>query len=212
MDDRRSIVDAEALKQGELLFRQECKFVAGAASPDRIPPPTLGEIAFAGRSNVGKSSLINAITGRKALARSSNTPGRTQQINFFDLGGRMLLVDLPGYGYAAASKEKVFAWNEMIRDYLRSRQTLKRVCVLIDSRHGIKAVDQDAMEMLDSARVPYVVVLTKADKLKPAELEAMIIRVEEELIAHPSALPHVYPTSSDKKEGIAALRGLLTLR
>ena len=196
-------------KGGEKLFRHECKFVAGAASPDRIPPPTLGEIAFAGRSNVGKSTLINAITGRKALARSSNTPGRTQQINFFDLGGLMYLVDLPGYGYAAASKEKVHAWNDMIRGYLRGRQTLKRVCVLIDSRHGFKDVDRQTMEMLDNARVPYVIVLTKADKLKAPELATVTAQIEDELKSHPCALPTAYATSADKKEGIAALRNLL---
>lgn len=205
-------INAATLKKGEQLFSCECNFVAGAATPDRIPPPTLGEIAFAGRSNVGKSSLINAITGRKALARSSNTPGRTQQINFFDLGGQMYLVDLPGYGYAAASKEKILAWNDMIRSYLRGRLTLKRVCVLIDGRHGIKAVDQDAMEMLDSARVPYVIVLTKSDKLKPPELEAMVARIEEELKSHPAAFGKVFATSSDKKTGIPELRALLAVR
>jgi len=205
-------VDAEALKRGEILFRQECKFVAGAATPDRIPPPTLGEIAFAGRSNVGKSSLINAMTGRKGLARSSNTPGRTQQINFFDLGGLMYLVDLPGYGYAAASKEKIHAWNEMIRNYLRGRQTLKRVCVLIDSRHGIKAIDQDTMEMMDQSKVPYVIVLTKSDKIKPEELADLQARIEEELKTHPSACPRVYATSSDKKTGIPELRAFLATK
>jgi GTP-binding protein len=204
-----SPIDAEALKRGETLFRQECKFVAGAATPDRIPPPTLGEIAFAGRSNVGKSSLINAMTGRKGLARSSNTPGRTQQINFFDLGGLMYLVDLPGYGYAAASKEKIHAWNEMIRNYLRGRQTLKRVCVLIDSRHGIKAIDQDTMEMMDQSNVPYIIVLTKSDKIKPQELADLQERIEEELKSHPAACPTVYATSSDKKTGIPELRAFL---
>jgi len=201
--------EVAALKHGEALFRRECSFVAGAATPDRIPPPTIGEIAFAGRSNVGKSSLINALTGRKALARSSNTPGRTQQINFFDLGGLMYLVDLPGYGYAAASKEKIHAWNDMIRGYLRARQTLKRVCVLIDSRHGIKAIDQDTMEMLDRSNVPYVIVLTKADKLKPKELADMLARIEKELKTHPAAHPRVYATSSDKKDGIRELQALL---
>lgn len=204
--------DKAALKQGEVLFRHECAFVAGADKPDRIPPPTLGEIAFAGRSNVGKSSLINAMTNRKGLARSSNTPGRTQQINFFDLGGLLYLVDLPGYGYASASKEKIHAWNDMIRGYLRGRQTLKRVCVLIDSRHGIKAIDQDTMEMLDQANVPYVIVLTKADKLKPEELPEMISKIEDELKTHPAACPKVYATSSDKKEGIPELRAFLAAR
>jgi len=205
-------IDAAALKQGEVLFRQECNFVAGAATPDRIPPPTLGEIAFAGRSNVGKSSLINAMTGRKGLARSSNTPGRTQQINFFDLGGMMYLVDLPGYGYASASKEKIHAWNEMIRGYLRGRLTLKRVCVLIDSRHGIKAIDQDTMEMLDQSNVPYVIVLTKSDKIKPQELADLQARIEEELKTHPAACRKVYATSADKKTGIPELRAFLAAK
>lgn len=209
MNNSGPTTQAGIIRQADALFRNECKFVAGAATPDMIPPPTLSEIAFAGRSNVGKSSLINAVTGRKALARASNTPGRTQQINFFDLGGLMYLVDLPGYGYAAAAKEKVHAWNDMIRNYLRTRQTLKRVCILVDSRHGIKAVDQDTMEMLDQARVPYVIVLTKADKIKQAELEDLIARIEEELKTHPSALPKVYPTSADKKHGIPELRALL---
>ena len=192
-----------------MLFRQECRFVAGAASTDRIPPPALGEIAFAGRSNVGKSTLLNALTGRKALARASTTPGRTQQINFYDLGGLMLLVDLPGYGYAAASKEKVHAWNDMVRGYLRGRPTLKRVCVLIDSRHCLKDIDLETMGMLDAVRVPYVVVLTKADKLKAPELAAVLAQVEEELKSHPVAVPKPYPTSADKKQGIAELRAFL---
>lgn len=202
-------MDNSSFKKGETLFLNECKFVAGAASPDRIPPPTLGEIAFAGRSNVGKSTLINALTGRKALARSSNTPGRTQQINFFDLGGILYLVDLPGYGYAAASKEKIHAWNAMIRDYLRGRQTLKRVCVLIDSRHGFKDIDRETLKMLDTARVPYTIVLTKADKLKAPELAEVTARIADELKSRPSALPEIYATSADKKQGIAELRALL---
>lgn len=203
------MADAEAITRGEQLFRREGRFVAGADTPDRIPPPTIGEIAFAGRSNVGKSSLINALVDHKGLARSSNTPGRTQQINFFDIGGRFLLVDLPGYGYAAAMKTKVEAWNDMVSAYLRGRQTLKRVCVLIDARHGIKAVDQDAMEMLDAVAVPYVIVLTKADKVKPTDLPPLIARIEEELKDHPSALPTVFTTSSDKKAGIPELRAFL---
>ncbi len=202
-------MDEAALKQGEILFSRECNFVAGAASTDRIPPPTLGEIAFAGRSNVGKSTLINALTGRKALARSSSTPGRTQQINFFDLGGKMQLVDLPGYGYAAASKEKVHAWNDMVCGYLRGRPTLKRVCVLVDSRHGLKDIDLETMAMLDRANVPYVIVLTKADKLKAPELAEVLAGVEGELKSHPAAVPQAYPTSVDKKQGIAELRAFL---
>ncbi|MFH1158265.1 MAG: ribosome biogenesis GTP-binding protein YihA/YsxC [Pseudomonadota bacterium] len=203
------VADEAALKRGEVLFRQECRFVAGAATPDRIPPPTFGEIAFAGRSNVGKSSLLNALTGRRALARSSRTPGRTQQINFFDLGGLMYLVDLPGYGYAAASKEKIFSWNDMVCGYLRGRQTLKRVCLLIDSRHGCKESDRDAMEMFDRTHVPYVVVLTKADKITAAELQETKTQIEDSLKFCITAFPEVFATSSDNKDGIAELRAFL---
>lgn len=201
--------DDTAIKQGELLFRRECNFATAASIDSSLPEPTVSEVAFAGRSNVGKSSLINALTGRNGLARASNTPGRTQQINFFDLGGVIYLVDLPGYGYAAASKEKVHAWNEMVRSYLRTRQTLKRACLLIDSRHGLKDIDLETMGMLDKANVPYVIVMTKADKLKAPELAATLAAVEDELKKHPCALPHVYATSADKKLGIAELRAFL---
>jgi len=203
-------IDEAALKNGEKMFRQECRFVAGAAELEAIPASDLPEVAFAGRSNVGKSSLINAITGRKGLARASNTPGRTQQINFFELAGRLLLVDLPGYGYARASKTKIQAWNNLIRAYLRGRRNLKRVCVLIDARHGIMAVDQVTMEKLDEEGVPYVVVLTKSDKTKPAELAATVSRIEEELQrSHVAAYPKVYTTSSSSSAGIPELRAIL---
>ncbi len=203
-------IDAAALQKGEKLFRQECRFVAGADNIEALPTTLLPEVAFAGRSNVGKSSLINAVTGRKGLARSSNTPGRTQQINFFELGDQLLLVDLPGYGYASASKVKISAWNALIRAYLRGRRNLKRVCVLIDSRHGIMAADQVTLEKLDEAGVPYVVILTKSDKVKPAELEAVTTRVEEELHrSHVAAYPVVYSTSSSGGAGIAELRAIL---
>lgn len=205
-------IDDAALKQGEWLFRQECRFVAGAQGLDRLPDTTMPEIAFAGRSNVGKSSIINALTGRKGLARASNTPGRTQQINFFELADAMRLVDLPGYGYAKASKVKIHAWNELIDRYLDQRRNLKRVCVLVDGRHGIMAADQVAMEKLDYAGVPYVVFLTKADKVKPAELAATMAHVEEELVLrHVGAYPKVYATSASTGEGLSAMRAILAL-
>lgn len=205
------VIDEAALQRGEKMFKQDCRFVAGAQSIDALPPPDLPEVAFAGRSNVGKSSLINAITGRKGLARASNTPGRTQQINFFQLGSDMHLADLPGYGYAVASKTKIAHWNDMIRAYLRARPSLQRVCVLIDSRHGIMAVDQDALEMLDAARTPYVVVLTKTDKIKPAEAQGMALRIEDELKSYKCAFPKVYATSVSSKAGIAELRAILSM-
>ena len=204
--------DEEALKQGESLFRQKCCFVAGAATPDRIPPPTIGEIAFAGRSNVGKSSLINVLTNRKALARSSRTPGRTQQINFFDLGGVMYLVDLPGYGYASSSKKKITAWNNMVQEYLRKRQTLKRVCVLIDSRRGCKEIDHDVINMLDRSHIPYTIILTKADKVPTSELQETKTKIEENLKDSITAFPEVFATSSSTKNGIAELRAFLSGR
>jgi GTP-binding protein len=194
---------------GEKLFRKECGFATAASADSFLPPPAMGEIAFAGRSNVGKSSLINALTFRKGLARASNTPGRTQQINFFDLGGAVMLVDLPGYGYAKASKVKIHAWNDLVTGYLRGRPTLKRVCVLIDARHGLKDIDLETMAMLDAANVPYALVLTKCDKPKATELAETIAAVEAELKAHPMALPRAFPTSADKKTGLAELRNFI---
>ncbi|WP_029011060.1 ribosome biogenesis GTP-binding protein YihA/YsxC [Azospirillum halopraeferens] len=197
------------IEAGRLLFARPCDFVWGAATLDQIPDASLPEVAFAGRSNVGKSSLINALTGRKTLARTSNTPGRTQQLNFFDLGGRLRLVDMPGYGYAKESKEKVEAWTDMVRRFLKGRVTLRRACVLIDSRHGLKPNDHEIMTMLDQAAVPYQVVLTKADKVKPAELDAVRARTAADLKKHPAAFPEVHVTSSEKGEGIPELRAAL---
>ena len=205
------VIDKDTLQKGDWLFKQECQFIAGAADRSMLPELELPEVAFAGRSNVGKSSLINALTNRKGLARASNTPGRTQQINFFDLAGQMRLVDLPGYGYAKASKVKVAEWNEFIDHYLSQRRNLKRVVTLVDSRHGIMAADQVAMEKLDRAGVPYLVVLTKSDKVKPAELEATIAKVQEELtIRHVAAYHKVYPTSSSGGKGLPELRAILS--
>lgn len=205
------VIGAEELKKGEMLFRLEPAFVAGADNPGIIPEENLPEVAFAGRSNVGKSSLINAITGRRGLARASNTPGRTQQINFFNVGDALCLVDLPGYGYAAASKTRVHSWNEMVKEYLCTRRALKRVFVLIDARHGLKDSDRETFRMLGDARVPCIAVLTKADKVKTAELEDVMKRTAEELAGFSSAFPVPYATSADKKTGIAELRAILAI-
>lgn len=204
--------DAErkaALEAGRLLFAQECGFVAATTTLDRLPPDSLPEIAFAGRSNVGKSSLINALTGRKTLARTSNTPGRTQQLNFFDLGHRLLLVDLPGHGFAKVSKTQVRDWTRLVKDYLRGRVSLRRVCLLVDARHGLKDNDREVMALLDQAAVVYQVVLTKTDKTKPAELQATLDKLSAELSKRVAAYPVLFPTSAVNGEGIPELRAEL---
>ena len=200
---------ADLIATGRLLFAREARFVAGAAEPAALPPETLPEIAFAGRSNVGKSSLVNALTGRRVLARTSNTPGRTRQINFFDLGGALMLVDLPGYGYAEASKAAVKRWTGLVRRYLQTRSTLRRVCLLIDARHGIKEVDRPLLDMLDRAGVSYQIVLTKTDKLGPSVLAEAAERVAAELATHTAAHPEIQLTSAEERRGIAALRATL---
>jgi GTP-binding protein len=202
-------VDVAALKAGERLFRSECRFTRGATKPPDFPEETLPEIAFAGRSNVGKSSLINALTFRKKLARASNTPGRTQQINFFDLGGRICLVDLPGYGFAAASKEKTAAWTGLIRTYLKHRENLVCVCLLIDARHGFKESDLGALGYLGETDQRALIVLTKCDKIKPPALAALKEEMEEGLRQYSAAYPQVYETSADKGTGIPELRSFL---
>ncbi|CAO3418015.1 ribosome biogenesis GTP-binding protein YihA/YsxC [Azospirillum doebereinerae] len=201
--------DEAALETGRLLFAKECDFVWGADKLEQLPEADLPEVAFAGRSNVGKSSLVNALTGRKTLARTSNTPGRTQQLNFFNLGNRLKLVDMPGYGYAKESKEKVAAWNDMVKRFLRGRVTLRRALVLIDARHGLKPNDEEIMEMLDRTAVSYVVVLTKMDKVKSNELDAVRRATEAALKKHPAAFPDIHVTSSEKNVGIAELRASL---
>jgi len=188
------------------LFAQDCMFVTGADKVESLPDPSLPEIAFAGRSNVGKSSLINALLGRKSLARVSHTPGRTQQLNFFLLGKRFYIVDMPGYGYAAVSKAKIKIFSDLIQNYLKGRVPLKRAFLLIDSRHGFKPPDLMVMEMLDKAAVSYQVVLTKGDKVSPAFLKILVESLTETLKKHPAAFPTPLVTSSHTQEGIAVLR------
>jgi GTP-binding protein len=194
---------------GRLLFAQECQFVAGAAALDQIPRASLPEVAFAGRSNVGKSSLVNALTGRKTLARVSNTPGRTREINFFALGGKLSLADLPGYGFARASKTDAARWTELVFAYLRSRPNLKRAVLLVDCRRGLTAGDREVMGMLDRAAVSYQLVLTKADKLKPDDLAGAEEDVFAESKRHAAAYPALFVTSSLTGLGIPELRTAL---
>jgi GTP-binding protein len=202
-------IDPELAEAGRLLFARECRFVAGAAAAAALPRESLPEIAFIGRSNVGKSSLINALTGRRMLARTSNTPGRTQQINFVDLGGRLMLVDLPGYGHAEASKTAIRAWTALIRHYLRGRASLRRACLLIDARRGITEVDRPTMELCDEVALSYQVVLTKTDAVRAAELAATTQQVAAELSRHRAAHPEIHLTSAERRGGIAALRATL---
>ncbi|MBO42692.1 MAG: YihA family ribosome biogenesis GTP-binding protein [Rhodospirillaceae bacterium] len=199
-------MDAALLERGRNLFAQDCNFIHGAMQFDQLPAPVLPELAFAGRSNVGKSSLVNALTGQKTLARISNTPGRTQQINFFDLGQRLMLVDLPGYGYARASKKSIAEWTHLIHLYLKGRVNLRRICLLIDSRHGLKDNDRALMTELDHDAVVFQIVLTKSDKPKVVELEKTVAAITAELKKHPAAMPDVHVTSSFKKLGIEQLR------
>ncbi len=201
--------EAPDLESGRLLFTQNCDFLISAASFNQLPDTDLPEIAFAGRSNVGKSSLLNTLTGRKNLARTSNTPGRTQQVNFFDLGGRVMLTDLPGYGYAKAAKSVVDQWTRLIKSYLRGRVQLRRVCLLIDSRHGLKDTDREAMVLMDEAAVAYQIVLTKCDKIKAAELEKLLVKTDKEIAKHVAAHPEILVTSSFKSLGIEEMRAAL---
>ena len=194
------------LEAARKLFAGPCDFVSGAASLDSLPPIALAEVAFAGRSNVGKSSLVNALTGRRTLARVSATPGRTRQINFFHLADTLCLVDLPGYGFAQVSRSTKETWQDLASAYLRGRPTLKRVCVLIDARHGVKESDRETMKNLDSAAVSYQLVLTKADRLKAADIGKAIDAAAAIARQHAAAHPEVLATSSETGYGIPELR------
>jgi GTP-binding protein len=198
--------DPKWMEKGRYLFSQPVTFKQGCTKVDNLPPEGLPEVAFAGRSNVGKSSLINALVNQKNLARTSNTPGRTQEINFFNLVDQGFLVDLPGYGYAKESKSKVVSWNNLIRDYLRGRSVLRRVFMLIDSRHGIKEVDLEIFELLTQSAVTFQIVLTKIDKIKKAELEKCFEKTKAGLKKFVPAHPKILVTSSEKKLGLEEVR------
>jgi len=204
---------AAEIEAGRRLFAGEWNFLSAASSLPSLPAMALPEIAFAGRSNVGKSSLINALTGRRALARTSNTPGRTQDVIFFGCrgagGGRLVLVDMPGYGYAAAARSKIAAWTRLIHDYLRGRATLARVYLLVDARHGIMAADEEILSTLDQAAVSYQIVLTKSDRVTRADLAERAASVQALLARRPAAYPHVLATSAQTGAGMAELRAAI---
>ncbi|KKL12863.1 hypothetical protein LCGC14_2531520 [marine sediment metagenome] len=201
-------IDDTAREAGRMLFAGETAFLKGVVAMDGLPPDDRLEVCFAGRSNVGKSTLINAVTGRKALARASNTPGRTQEINYFTAGD-LFLVDLPGYGFANAPVKVVEQWQRLMKSYLSGRSTLRRAFLLIDARHGIKPVDDEIMTLLDRSAVTFQAVLTKTDKLRGAELDKILAQVRAGLAKHPAAYPEIVLTSSEKNEGIDTLRGII---
>jgi len=206
------MTEPDFLEDGRILFAGPCEFIFASAKANDLPPLGPPEIAFAGRSNVGKSSLLNALTNRKTLARVSHTPGRTQQLNFFALGGapaaeRLRLVDMPGYGYAAVGKEKIANWSALMREYLRGRASLARVFVLVDGRRGVKPVDAEMFDLLDQSAVSYQVILTKRDELKVSERAEVLAATAEALSRRPAAFPEIIFTSSHTGEGVAELRG-----
>lgn len=198
--------ESEKLKYANWLFKQECHFLRGADQANDLPSYPLPEVGFIGRSNVGKSSLINQLVNKKGLARTSNTPGRTQQLNFFDLNQQLILVDMPGYGYAKASKTLIENWNYLIQYYLQTRPNLKRAYVLIDSRHGLKPNDQEFMKWLDELAISYQVILTKADKISLAKAEIIFQQVQEQMKTFTAAYPFIIMTSAQDKRGIEQLR------
>ncbi|MDE4099521.1 MULTISPECIES: ribosome biogenesis GTP-binding protein YihA/YsxC [Rhodobacterales] len=202
--------DEATAEKGRKLFAGQSEFLKGVVAMSGLPEADRVEVCFAGRSNVGKSSLINALTGTKGLARASNTPGRTQEINYFTQGPDLYLVDLPGYGYANAPLAVVEKWQKLLKRYLSGRQTLRRAFVLIDSRHGIKKVDDEIMALLDSAAVTFQCVMTKADKVKAKDLDKVMEQVRGALSKHPAAYPEIVMTSSEKGEGIATLRSIIS--
>lgn len=208
---RGTELSEEQIEAGRLLFAGQCDFIAAANKMPALPPITLPEVCFAGRSNVGKSSLVNALTGRRMLARTSQTPGRTRQLIFFDLARRLQLVDLPGYGYASAPKTDIQAWTNLTRKFLAGRQSLQRVFLLIDCRRGVGKADQEIMKLLDETAVSWATVLTKADKLKPEALEKMCKTTEATIAEHVAAFPELFVTSSETSRGIAHLRGHMTM-
>ena len=202
-------MDPDEVERGRILFAGETEFVKGVVAMDGLPQADRLEVCFAGRSNVGKSSLINALTGRKGLARASNTPGRTQEINFFTCGDGIYLVDLPGYGFANAPLKVVEKWQRLLKSYLSGRQTLRRAFVLIDARHGIKKVDEEILDLLDKSAVTFQAVLTKVDKVNATERERVLEQVRTQLAKHPAAYPELVLTSSEKGEGIETLRAII---
>ncbi|MBY0407799.1 MAG: ribosome biogenesis GTP-binding protein YihA/YsxC [Rickettsiales bacterium] len=205
MDNQETISAAHAL------FRLPCEFIAGAATEESLPPVSLPEVAFIGRSNVGKSSLVNALVERKSLARTSQNPGATKQLNFFNLGDRLILVDMPGYGFAKVSKALKSEWDMLIRNYFLGRPTLQRACVLIDSRRGVMKTDEEFMELLDETAVIYHIVLTKTDTLKPSELTEVLRNTENVIKSHVAAHPEFMVTSAEEKQGLEPLREALAV-